>query len=69
MEIMDDRNGQTSSLVISQLSTDQWYVNIGDNTLADASLDLLIHDANRFTLKDISMRKIRNQLTEDRYLR
>lgn len=29
MEIMDDRHGQTSSLVISQLPTDQWYAGIG----------------------------------------
>jgi DNA replication protein DnaC len=26
MEIMDDRHGQTSTLMISQLPTDQWYV-------------------------------------------
>jgi len=36
MEIMDDRHGQTSTLVMSQLPTDQWYASIGDNTLADA---------------------------------
>ena len=41
MEIMDDRHGQTSTLVISQLPTDQWYASIGDNTLADAILDRL----------------------------
>ena len=30
MEIMDDRHGHTSTLVISQLPTDQWYASIGD---------------------------------------
>ena len=42
MEIMDDRHGQTSTLVISQLPIDQWYTSIGDNTLADAILDRLM---------------------------
>ena len=38
MEIMDDRHGATSTVMISQLPTDQWYAAIGDNTLADAIL-------------------------------
>ena len=57
MEIMDDRHGQTSTLVMSQLPTDQWYASIGDNTLADAILDRLIHNAYTITLKGESMRK------------
>jgi DNA replication protein DnaC len=68
MEIMDDRHGQTSTLVISQLPTDQWYASIGDNTLADAILDRLMHNAHRLQLKGESMRKIRGQLTEDEHL-
>ena len=39
MEIEDDRHGAPSTLMISQLPTDQWYASIGDNTLADAILD------------------------------
>jgi DNA replication protein DnaC len=68
MEIMDDRHGQTSTLVISQLPTDQWYTSIGDNTLADAILDRLMHNAHRLPLKGESMRKILGQLTEDEHL-
>jgi len=68
MEIMDDRHGQTSTLVISQLPTDQWYASIGDNTLADAILDRLMHNAHRLQLKGESMRKILAQLTEDEHL-
>ena len=68
MEIMDDRHGQTSTLVISQLPTDQWYASIGDNTLADAILDRLMHNAHRLQLKGESMRKILSQLTEDEHL-
>ena len=68
MEIMDDRHGQTSTVVISQLPTDQWYASIGDNTLADAILDRLMHNAHRLPLKGESMRKILGQLTEDEHL-
>ena len=57
LEIMDDRHGSTSTAVISQLPTDQWYASIGDNTLADAILDRLMHNAHRLQLKGESMRK------------
>jgi len=47
MEIMDDRHRQASTVVVSQLPTDQWYTSIGDNTLADAILHRLMHNAHR----------------------
>ncbi len=68
MEIMDDRHGYTSTLMISQLPTDQWYGSIGDNTLADAILDRLMHNAHRLQLKGESMRKVLGQLNEDEHL-
>jgi len=68
MEIMDDRHGSTSTLIISQLPTDQWYASIGDNTLADAILDRLMHNAHRLQLKGESMRKQIGMLTEDEHL-
>jgi len=58
MEIMDDRHGHTSTVVISQLPTDEWYASIGDNTLADAILDRLMRNSHRLQLKGESMRKI-----------
>ena len=57
MEIMDDRHGHASTIMISQLPTEQWYTAIGDNTLADAILDRLMHNAHRLKLKGESMRK------------
>ena len=63
MEIMNDRNGSTSTAIISQFPTDQWYEAIGDNTLADAILDRLMHNAHRINLKGQSMQKIRSELT------
>ena len=62
MEIMDDRHGATSTVVISQLPTTEWYASIGDNTLADAILDRLMHNAHRLELKGESMRKLRAEL-------
>lgn len=62
MEVMDDRYGRGSTLAISQLPTDQWYATIGDNTLADAILDRLMHNAHRIQLKGESMRKKRSSL-------
>jgi len=68
MEIMDDRHGHTSTVMISQLPTDRWYASIGDNTLADAILDRLMHNAHRLQLKGESMRKIMGRLTDDEHL-
>ena len=68
LEIMDDRHGSTSTVMISQLPTDEWYAAIGDNTLADAILDRLMHNAHRLSLKGESMRKILGDLTEGEHL-
>jgi len=57
LEIMDDRHATLATTVISQLPTDQWYHSIGDNTLADAILDRLMHNSHRINLKGESMRK------------
>lgn len=63
LEIMDDLHGQMSTLMISQLPTDQWYISIGDNTLADAILDRLVHNAYKINLRGESMRKNKAKLT------
>jgi len=68
MEMMDDRYGKTATLVASQLPTEQWYQSIGDNTLADAILDRLMHNAHRINLKGESMRKKMNSLTQVEHL-
>jgi DNA replication protein DnaC len=68
MEIMDDKNGSSSTVIISQLPTDQWYQSIGDNTLADAILDRLMRNAHRINLKGESMRKLQSELTHQDHL-
>ena len=57
LELLDDRHGQRSTLVTSQLPVEHWHEVIGDPTLADAILDRLVHSAYRLTLKGESMRK------------
>lgn len=68
MEIMDDRHEHSATIMISQLPTDQWYQAIGDNTLADAILDRLMHNAHRINLKGESMRKKLKNLTQVEHL-
>ena len=68
MEIMDDRHNASSTAIISQLPTDQWYQSIGDSTLADAILDRLMHNSHRIKLKGESMRKIQSKLTQRDHL-
>lgn len=68
LEIMDDRHAQASTIVVSQLPTDQWYASIGDNTLADAILDRLMHNAHRLQLTGESMRIKHGQLTDGEHL-
>lgn len=69
MEILDDRHGHASTLVISQLPTDQWYASIGDNTLADAILDRLMHNAHQLKLNGESMRRKLGKLTDDEQMK
>ena len=63
LELLDDRHGQRSTVVTSQLPIDQWHTYLGDPTLADAILDRLIHNAYRIHLKGQSLRKTRTPLT------
>ena len=58
MEIMDDRYGESSTVMISQLPVNEWHGTIGDNTVADAILDRLVHNSHRLELGGESMRKV-----------
>jgi len=57
LEVIEDRHGNTSTLITSQLPVENWHDHIGDPTIADAILDRLIHNAHRIPLKGGSMRK------------
>lgn len=57
LEILEDRYGNRSTVVTSQLPVSSWHQAIGDATLADAVLDRLVHNAYELKLKGDSMRK------------
>ena len=64
LEILDDRYGQRSTIITSQLKVDDWHESIGDPILADAILDRLVHNAHKLDLSGESMRKSKRGLTK-----
>jgi len=62
LEIIEDRHGKNSLIITSQLPVSQWYDIIGDKTIADATMDRLVHHAHRFELQGESMRKKKPKL-------
>lgn len=62
-EVMDDRYDLASTLVTSQMEPSDWHTFIGDETLADAILDRLVHNAHRIKLVGESLRKTKGLKT------
>jgi DNA replication protein DnaC len=58
MEIMEDRHAKSSTIIASQLPVSSWFDVIGEETIADAILDRLVHTSHRLELKGESLRKI-----------
>ena len=54
-----------STIFTSQVPVNKWHEVIGEQTIADAILDRIIHDAHRVELRGESMRKKRAILTEE----
>jgi DNA replication protein DnaC len=51
LEIIEDRIGISSTIVSTQLPVKQWFDVIGDQTIADAFIDRLIHSSHKINLK------------------
>lgn len=66
LEILDDRYGNRSTLITSQLPPGKWYEYLDDPTLADAILDRVIHNAYKIELKGESMRKKKGPAREEK---
>ncbi|MFN8166758.1 MAG: IS21-like element helper ATPase IstB [Bacteroidia bacterium] len=66
MEIMEDRHGKSSTIITSQLPVSKWYEVIGEQTIADAILDRLVHDSHRIEMKGESLRRKRIPETEEK---
>ena len=65
LEIMEDRHGKSSTIFTSQVPVSQWHDVIGEQTIADAILDRIIHDAHRLEMQGESMRKTQNRIEEN----
>lgn len=57
MEIIEDRHGRRSTIIVSQLPISLWYEIIGEDTVADAIMDRIVHDAYRLEMQGESLRK------------
>ena len=57
IEIIEDRHGKRSTIITSQLPVKQWHEVIGEQTIADAVLDRIVHNAHRIELNGESLRK------------
>ena len=62
MEIIEDRHGKRSTIITSQLPVLQWHEIIRENTIADAMLYRIVHQAHRIELSGESMRKQINKM-------
>ncbi len=59
MELIEDRHAKKSTIISSQLPGASWFDIIGEETIADAILDRLVHTSYRIELKGESLRKKR----------
>jgi DNA replication protein DnaC len=59
MELVEDRHGKSSLIITSQVPVSKWHDIIGEQTIADAILDRIVHSAHRLELKGESLRKRR----------
>jgi len=66
LEVVEDRHGLSSTVIVTQLPIDRWHDIIKEATIADAILDRLVHNAHKINLKGDSMRKLRSSLTKNR---
>jgi DNA replication protein DnaC len=57
-EIIEERMFNGSFIITAQLPVKDWHAYLGNETIADAMMDRLIHSAHKIELKGESMRKL-----------
>lgn len=60
LTLLEDRYGDKSVIITSQLALEKWYDYIGEPTLADAIMDRLVHGSEHIALKGETMRQYRH---------
>lgn len=64
-EILEERSGRGSNIIVSQQPVSSWHDLIQAPTIADAILDRLVHNSYRLEMKGESMRKKQKPLTKE----
>ncbi|MDH4057753.1 MAG: ATP-binding protein [Cyclobacteriaceae bacterium] len=64
MDIIENRYGKSSTVFTSQVPVGMWQEVIGEQTIANAILDRIVHDAHRIEMHGESMRKKSNTQPE-----
>ena len=57
-EVIEERTLSGSIIITAQLPINEWHAYLGNETIADAMMDRLIHSAHRIEMKGESMRKV-----------
>lgn len=57
LDILEDRHGRKSTMILSQLPVSSWHAIIGESTIADAIMDRIVHGALRIEMVGDSVRK------------
>jgi len=63
LEVIEDRHQMGSTLMINQVPVEAWHQLIGDGTIADDTLDRLVHNGYRVEMEGESMRKQRGKVS------
>jgi len=58
LEILEDRYRRASTIIVSQIPVSCWHDLIGDQTIADAICDRVVHSAYRIDMNGESVRKL-----------
>ncbi len=67
LDLVEDRHAKRSLILTSQYPVDTWHERIGDQTVADAVLDRIIHNAHRIELGGESMRRKKQSITNENH--
>jgi DNA replication protein DnaC len=65
MDIFEDRYEKASTIITSQVPISKWHDVIGEQTIADAILDRIVHHAHRIEMKGESLRKKKRPLKSE----
>ena len=63
LEILEDRHGRASTMVVSQIPVSEWHHLISEATIANAICDRIVHTAHRIELEGESVRKLYGRRT------